>query len=284
MNEITIYTAATVRPDLPGAAIITRNIISYDEPHGRTSRDSRRKNTGTEDDFGVSHSVAVTKIQNVGKVTVNYGNNIHSNNASTLISTQERNRDKVKESEHQGGMNREPSNKKEDLEDLLQELQAEESGMNIRKSTAKQEPAIRIVHNIKSEQQFQFEQPEDSGHGSPIKRFDQDDNPLDEEDEFNYGFANVKNGAIHIEQNDEPEPEHEDFGYAMLEEEVEQFTSSPPKKANNFDDEEESPKQFALDDLLDDNFEVGKKHDAIQVKPQNHKEPSADDLLADFEW
>lgn len=271
---------------MPGAAIITRNIISYDEPHGKTSRASRRKNTETEEDFNVNHSVSV-KANNMSRVVHVKHNSIHSNNASTLIGTQER--DRVKEDDHQRGMKYEPKNKKEDIDNLLEELDAEDSGMNIEKPQIKQqEAAIRIVHNQRADDKFQFAEAEESEHESPVKNFNQNSLPFaeDEEDEFNYGFDNPTNGIINYVSNDDPEPHHDGFGYGMLDEEEDLFNpSSNKKKPNNYDDDEdESPKQFALDDLLDDNFEVSKKHDEIQTKPKKQKEPTADDLLAEFEW
>ena len=286
MNFVNVYSiAATQKPELPGAAIITRNIISYDEPHGKTSRASRRKNTETEEDFNVNTSVNV-KTNNMSRVVHVKHNSIHSNNASTLIGTQER--DRVKEEDHERGMKYEPRNKKEDIDNLLQELDVEDSGMNFGKLPVKKhESAIRIVHNQRADEKFEFAEPEESEHESPVKNFNHNKLPFgdDEEEGFNYGFDNPTSGIINFVANEDPEPQRDDFGYGMLDEEEDNFRpSANKKKVNNYDDDEdESPKQFALDDLLDDNFDAGKKHDAIQTKPKN-RNPTEDDLLAEFEW
>ena len=71
LNYILTSIVPTLKLDFPGAAVISRNVISYEaKTKGRTSRSSKRKISATDSDYGKSTNVVVNKSVTVKTSTI----------------------------------------------------------------------------------------------------------------------------------------------------------------------------------------------------------------------
>jgi hypothetical protein len=265
--------------NLPGAAVITRNVISYEEkPKGKTSRNSRRKESLPDSDAGNTTNV----VAGGGAMVVKAGNAVKFNHnqdskfpTNYFIATWDTNRQPVQNTNVVttnivSGQN---TSRKDDLNNLLEELDNEKEP---KYDDPPQEQGIRMIN---MENQDNFEDDESPVvHGQKMQEQPQMFNMEDANDHFDQ----PKDDVVKFANHEEPEPVNM-FNMDEFNDDKPQQSpqvSKPKPPANQ-------EKGFALDDLLDD-FDQSKGNDEIQVKAEKvlqiETQLGEDDFLAEFEW
>uniref|UniRef100_A0A7S3JAI1 Uncharacterized protein n=1 Tax=Euplotes harpa TaxID=151035 RepID=A0A7S3JAI1_9SPIT len=284
--------------DLPGAAVIARNIISYDSPKPKKSRTTRRIDSDSETEAGNKNSSAIIKpSQTMAVKNVNQGS-VYSNNDSTVVGSQNRKTNVTVNVQGKVPV----KEKQKQVDDLMQDLDDEETPP--RSYNPPQQPSARVVQvssKLKEENNFALD--DQKGPDFPDKQYGMQDmdmgnyGDLQEEslhdDHYNFGGSNRQNEEVmQFGDNDvlEPEPKRE-----ILREEPYQFNldtskDSPPKNKNNKNivkKEADSPKQFNVNELLDDDYNFEQENHQIQSKQfdiKAQKNSHQDDFLDEFEW
>lgn len=167
--------AVTHRPDFPGAAVVHRTVISYDEPSKRrTSRQSKRKTSDNSDDYDVNNSVHVKStnarvmVGGGSTVKISQPTSVHSHNASTVMATERPKASRTTVTVKQ------VESKREQLDNLLEELDAEDSHQNFKMPSPVKATAIKVVNNP-----------------APYRELEEDDMPM--HPQGNYGHQDMLN-------------------------------------------------------------------------------------------
>jgi hypothetical protein len=236
---------------LPGAAIVARNIISYNSPKKKESRTTRRRESDevSEDN---PYGTKVIKVKAGAATRVSLQNkSTHSNNTSIGVTQ-----------DHQGSTYKTSVERKDsNIDNLLEDLNLEESqNLPTTKRGAKQ---TSIVYNA----------PEPGARNDAIT-------PLNDNDlgfmESNNNFNDQQaSNIIQFVQDDEPENNMFNFG-------LENTPEDRRREAESNINKEKSPNQFRMTELLND-FGIDEENDEIAVKASNPK-PQEDDFLNEFEW
>ena len=220
-----------------------------------------------------------------------------SNNESTLIGTQERQRN-MADINQNGKVYKD---KKQELEGLLKELNDDDSDDDLMDKKPKAS-AIKVIQgpfepNEASDGIFGYNEDQFSPEKQfgELKQLDIGDYEIKDEDEDdNFIESNNSNDQIiNFEGKDmlNYEPKTSIFNYHESQDIFNSDQSNQNKSRNIIMNEQiESPKQLNLNELLDDDFDVeqdqSKQIDKKQIKTsaQKDEDPLNDDFLNEFEW
>ena len=239
--------------------------------------------------------IVVQSKQGIQKVTVHQTS--ISNNDSTLIGTQERQRNNVINNQN-GPIYKD---KKDELDGLLKELNEDDSDDGLIYNKINKESAIRVVQgSFEPNEPSEWIFGENEDQFSPDKQYGLqalgigDYEIKDEDEDYNFAEANIHDSNImHFDGKEglEYEPKTSIFNYNENHEIFQSDHSNHNKSRNMIMNEQiESPKQLNLNELLDDDFDVENDHSKfINTKqtPKQTKEnddPLNDDFLNEFEW
>lgn len=238
--------------------------------------------------------VVVHSRQGVQKITVHQSS--ISNNDSTLIGTQERQRNPSDNYQNGQGY----KDKKQELEGLLKELNEDESDDELNKIP--KTSAIKVIQGSFEPNDVSdgiFEDKEDQF--SPEKQFGDlqqvdigEYEIKDEDEDGNFLDSNHYNDNVIKFENKEIlnyEPKTSIFNENESQDIFNSDKSNQNKSRNLVVNEQiESPKQLNLNELLDDDFDVDDSkvnkidNKQIKTKAKEEEDPLNDDFLNEFEW
>eukprot|EP00344_Euplotes_crassus_P010624 CAMPEP_0196998938 /NCGR_PEP_ID=MMETSP1380-20130617/4216_1 /TAXON_ID=5936 /ORGANISM="Euplotes crassus, Strain CT5" /LENGTH=384 /DNA_ID=CAMNT_0042415689 /DNA_START=200 /DNA_END=1354 /DNA_ORIENTATION=- len=262
--------APTFKVDMPGAAVITRNVISYNYgAKGKTTRDSNRKSEHSDSDYGKSTNVIISKSISVKPgVQVKKQENEQTNrytDANTInnVQTQRRNS---------------PTNLNgllEDIDDNSRDVFGNpRNDVQVAKFDTKEDDLDeqKLLKELDESSIINDSKPQSKHHQVSIM------NEMNDIENTPSGFHNERNIMNIDSQGHDP---------INLSDSVGKFGEQLPipqhKKAEK-EEEPPSPNQFVLDDLMDE-FGESKGADFKPNIEVNKKESEKDnDFLAEFEW
>jgi hypothetical protein len=255
--------------DLPGAAVITRNMISYDKVQKiKTTRVSSDRLSDSGNSYGKSTNAAGNQV-------------VHVKRHNTIIGPPDTYRRPIGFNVSTSRVNiRDDIMNKDDINDLLQEIDNEDVGTNY---NAPQPTKVKV---------------KDRGRGRSIMR-EMNESPLvnnrrleeqvqgfnmdDESD--NNDDCNDQQMMLFNDNNDEKDNFQNQLNY-----DGQQDLNIDNQHVQNTDikdnDNDNSHIQYGLNDLIDDDSEPSKGENQIQINPMNDgiQGEQVDDLLAEFDW